>query len=245
MKIVAGEGFKKNETECRSLVRAAEGWSGLGGGGPVRAKGSPPTKKKTPPLLCGVPGCSVPAPRQCHIVRVCVKASPAVTRTRSWPPLRFSGRCSAEQVLGFGVSGFLRFLMFFEFFLSAQQDHRGRQCPRSHQSRIPCETPFKALEGAEGVKTGATWRFPDSAPRQNCSGVPWFCLDSAQLWRSWFVSRHAAPSRWGGRCRAQDRRVHSGNQVGSLSHEQAHRRIESQLGDAERRYGRERGSTCS
>ena len=37
--------------------------------------------------------------------------------------------------------------------------------------------------------------------------------------------------------------MHSGNKVGSLSHDQAHRRIElsSQLGDAERRHGRERG----
>ena len=73
--------------------------------------------------------------------------------------------------------------------------------------------------------------------------VPRLVWDSAQV----AVSRHAAPSKWGGRCRAQDHRVHSGKQVGSLSHDQAHRRIElcSQLGDAERRRGRERGSRCS
>ena len=54
--------------------------------------------------------------------------------------------------------------------------------------------------------------------------------------------RHATPSKWSGRCRAHNRRVHSGNR------DQVHRGVKhcSQLRDVQRHHSRERGSsTCN
>ena len=112
----------------------------------------------------------------------------------------------------------VRVVLAWEFPLGALRWSRKSQMPcergicvdrRSHDVRRDTPLPATGRPLSGTLLHAATSRLR----------VPWACVGFGTVVPQVAVSRHAAPSKWGGRCRAQDHRVQSNGNLGPWSHD--------------------------